>query len=211
MMRYLIPVFFSFLLIAFLTSCEHDADLPLISNGVDSSVCFENKILPIIANNCAVPGCHDGSGEQTPLTNYLEITSKIKAGDPNASKLYQSIVPNRFTRKAYMPPSPKHALSNEDVTLIELWILEEGNTFSKVVLPIFQTNCQNGCHDGPYPSNNLLLTNYHEIVAAINDSSLYTHLLPQDTTVFHMPPYQQISDCDLSKINKWISNGLPNN
>jgi len=192
----------------FFSSCEHDPEMPAIANGVDSTVCFDNKILPLIQKNCSMSGCHDGSSEFS-LNNYQEISGKIVAGNPNSSELYKVITPNKFTNKPSMPPSPKPHLDNADITLIELWILEEANSFSKVVMPVLANNCQS-CHSGETPSGNLTLTDYSQIKEAVNTKSLLKHILEQDNYSL-MPPSGQLTDCDIAKIKKWISNGLPNN
>jgi hypothetical protein len=210
MMRFTILIALSFSLIALLSSCEHDAELPLPVEGVKSSVCFDSTVFKIIEDNCAMSGCHNGSGEKGSLLTYEEIRNKIKPGDPNASELYKAIVPNRFTRRTNMPPSPRAALDNSEITLIELWILQEGKSFSKVVLPIIQSNCQaEGCHSGAEPAADLLLTDFNQIKNAVENKSLEKHIQQLDDYSL-MPPGGQLSDCDISQIKKWISNGLPN-
>jgi len=66
-------------------SCSHDPVIP-----ETPAISFKDEVLPIIVNNCAKSGCHDGSGEFS-LQNYQEITSKVHAGDARKSELYKVI------------------------------------------------------------------------------------------------------------------------
>jgi hypothetical protein len=113
------------LMLTSLLSCEHDPELPPNEIlGADSAVCFETQVLNIIKDNCARSGCHNGTGEQFPLETYGEISGQVNAGDPNGSELYKAINPNKFTNKVFMPPSSYTPLNNEQITVIELWILQ---------------------------------------------------------------------------------------
>lgn len=110
------------LIFIFLSSCEHDAEL-VYTPGVDSLICFDSQVLPIIVSNCSMAGCHDGS-EQFALLNYQDIKNKVTAGDPNKSELYKAMVPNKWTKKTFMPPSPQSSLNNTQITIVQLWIME---------------------------------------------------------------------------------------
>lgn len=204
-----------------LSSCRHEAELLPIIPGTNDSICFDSQVLPIIQSNCAKSGCHDGSGE-FPLTTYEQILRKVEPGKPNKSSLYKVMntwqgAPN------FMPPSPSQPLSNAQITNIQLWIMEgalhttcnENDcdsvnvTFTAGVKPIIENNCI-GCHSGASPEAGLLLTNYNEVKTAAINNALLDHI--QETNWYSlMPPSGKLSVCDIAKINKWISDGLPNN
>lgn len=70
------------------TSCTHNANidnLPL--------VCFERDVLPIFQNNCAISGCHNGTGESGLILNsYVPISHAVEPGKPYSSRIYNSII-----------------------------------------------------------------------------------------------------------------------
>jgi len=77
------------------------------------------------------------------------------------------------------------------------------------VMPIIQTNCA-GCHSGGSPNGGIKLTTYAEIETVAATGQLLgtiRHL----TGYPAMPPTGQLTDCQISQINKWITNGKPNN
>lgn len=98
-------------------SCTHNPDLQDVPE-----ICFESEVLPVFLNNCALSGCHDGSGEpDLVLNSYTNIMEGIKAGDPNGSEIYKSITKTSGEDK--MPPD--QPLSTDNRTIIRLWI-EQG-------------------------------------------------------------------------------------
>ena len=103
---------------AILGSCRHDVVVP------DSpEVSFSHDVQSIIIGNCAYSGCHTGDeGEQFSLITYEEITGIVEKGNARDSKLYQSV--NGKSMKL-MPPSPQALLTNEQISLIYVWI-EQG-------------------------------------------------------------------------------------
>lgn len=101
---------------SWITSCTHNAD---ISNLPE--ICFERDVLPIYKNNCAKPGCHDGTGEAGTFNNYTDISQSVVPGNPNSSRSYQAIITTWGEIK--MPPD--QPLSLEQRTTIRLWI-EQG-------------------------------------------------------------------------------------
>ena len=99
--------------ISWITSCTHDAkiaDLPV--------VCFDD-VLQIFNTSCAIPGCHDGNGESSlTLNNYTDISTGVVAGNPGASRIYQTIIAKWGGN--LMPPNQPLSLQNR--TIIRLWI-----------------------------------------------------------------------------------------
>jgi hypothetical protein len=80
--------------------------------------------------------------------------------------------------------------------------------YSTTVAPIFANSC-NSCHSSSSPSGNIITDNYASVKAnmsrirgAINHQSGFSPM-PKDS--------QMLSPCDLSKIDVWINQGMPNN
>ncbi len=82
----------------------------------------------------------------------------------------------------------------------------EDVTFSQHIEPIISNNCATpGCH---VPGNGrVLLRNYNEILQAVEGGGL------RDRTVVQkdMPPSGQLLNCEIAEIDRWISDGAPNN
>lgn len=88
-------------------------------------------------------------------------------------------------------------------------------TFSGTVWPIISANCTS-CHSGASPNAGVRLEDYETIkfqagipagsrgslIGAISHNSGNTPM-PQNAS--------KLDDCTISKINKWIQNGMPNN
>ena len=94
-----------------ISSCKHKAIVP-----ADPAISFSTQIQPIVVNNCAQSGCHDGSGDLRPLKIYSEIMHSVTPGNANNSSLYTRIV-NRS-----MPPA--NPLTDEQAKLIYIWIMQ---------------------------------------------------------------------------------------
>lgn len=72
---------YSFSLFLLLLSCvnhdlspEEDIDEPFVC---DSTVSWENDILPIIQTSCAISGCHDGIARTNNWLNYAEVKENV--------------------------------------------------------------------------------------------------------------------------------------
>lgn len=204
-----------------ISSCRHEPELP--RNGITAEICFESKIQPIINSNCAVSGCHDGSdGELPVLISYTDIMREVKAGKPGDSKLYEVLTKNQNSEE-FMPPRPRTPLTSEQMTLIELWILEGAKntscpneacdsvnvTYSTTIANVMQ-NCT-GCHGGGSPSAGLSLTTHAQVVAAVNNKNLMGHVNFANGYSPMPPSGIKLSVCSLAQLNKWISVGMPNN
>ncbi len=81
-------------------------------------------------------------------------------------------------------------------------------TYSNSIAPVFATYC-NSCHSSSNPSGNIVTDNYasakanmSRIKGAVNHSSGYSPM-PKNGS--------QLSTCDLTKIDIWINQGMPNN
>src|ERR1044071_2718518 len=161
-----IVVFYALVFVLALNNCTWDKSPYNNPNGV----CYQTQIEPIINSNCAKSGCHDGTGEETPaLTSYNDVIKFVKPGRPGNSKLVEVITGHG---EDFMPPAPNQPLTQDQINLIQLWILEgAGNdpkcafsipcdtsnvTFSATVFPIIQSNCL-GCHSSPGGGGGILL------------------------------------------------------
>ncbi len=77
-------------------------------------------------------------------------------------------------------------------------------TFSNTISPLIANSCATtGCHVAG--NGRVLLTNYAEIKTAINGVEKRT------ITDKDMPVSGPLSACDISKLQKWIDDGAPNN
>lgn len=81
-------------------------------------------------------------------------------------------------------------------------------TYSQSLAPVFEANC-NTCHSGNSPSGNIrtdsytsVKTNISRIRGAVNHESGYSPM-PQDGG--------KLPKCDLTKIDIWIQQGMPEN
>jgi hypothetical protein len=98
------------------TKVDPTADIPVVS--------FNTDVLPVLSANCALSGCHNGgNGELGSLLSYNDVISygHVKAGDAHGSNLYK--VCNLYVGNV-MPPKPSDPLSDEQIGLIYVWILQ---------------------------------------------------------------------------------------
>ncbi len=108
----LLPVFLVF------TYCRHDeSDFSNIEQ-----VCFDPDVKAIFTANCAISGCHSGSGGEAGfvLDNYQGIMKGISPGDPLKSEIYKAITNEWFEM---MPPD--NPLNEQQRIIIRIWI-EQG-------------------------------------------------------------------------------------
>ncbi|MDB6073394.1 MAG: hypothetical protein JWO89_1034 [Verrucomicrobiaceae bacterium] len=90
---------------------------------------FKTQIMPILQKKCA--DCHSeakkvkGKFDINKEENYAE---NVKAGTPDASKLYTSVIAPDDDDES-MPPKGKNRLTKPEVALVKAWITE-GASFS---------------------------------------------------------------------------------
>ena len=196
-----------------ITQCKHDtANLEQLD-----TICFESQVLPIFIGNCTQSGCHSGNGGEFALTNYNEIMSKIKAGKPTSSDIY-----NAITAKNLMPQMPPdYALTETQRTYIRIWILQGAKdtkcsencdsvnvTYSKTIQPILNTSCI-GCHSAGNPSGEVVISNYNNVKALVNSGQLIGTITGTDYP--QMPPSNPLSTCKIGQIRAWVKAGALNN
>jgi mono/diheme cytochrome c family protein len=210
------------------TSCTHVANIANVP-----AVCFTGDVLPIIVNNCAISGCHTGSGRESRmnLTSYTEISGEVVPGNPDGSRLYQAIISKW---ENLMPPNKPLSLS--DRTIIRVWI-EQGATntvctdttgtgggvvvnracFTRDILPVVVSQCATtGCHDALTHREGLNYTTYAGIMSSVSagnpgNSRLYT-TIKSGRGESKMPPANspQLTVAQIDSIGKWISYGALN-
>lgn len=192
------------------------------------SVYFQTDIMPILAANCALSGCHNAQShkEGVILDNYTNTknTGDLNSTNPTSSDLYKAIISTSPDK--IMPPPPYSALSASQIAVIKKWI-EQGSknltcspdpisncdtanvTFSLVVKPIIQNYCIN-CHKPNSPGGNVDLSTYTGVKAAADNGKLYGSI--QHLTGYSpMPKYtNKLNNCYIANIRYWIEKGAPN-
>jgi hypothetical protein len=78
---------------------------------------FKADIAPLFKNACA--GCHSGLRQKARLdvTSFDSVMKKVKAGDPDRSKIHNCLIGKGAKR---MPP--KKPLSDDQIALVKAWI-----------------------------------------------------------------------------------------
>jgi hypothetical protein len=199
--------------IVFLTTCIRDTYSP--------NACFQEDVLPIFISNCTFSECHNSKEKESgyDLTTYAGIMKGITAKHPLRSEIYNTIKSSNPS----MPESPYSKLSKKDVYTIKAWIQMGAKntsnckgcdtinyTYSARVKPLIQTWCT-GCHNSSNPGGGFDLTNYNGVVSSIANNKLLGSL--KHLSGFSAMPKNasQLSLCDITAIQKWITAGYPNN
>lgn len=242
--RFLIFMVFGVLMIGLIGSCKHEPFIPIAGGGNPDttgnggggggggstkpcdpdSVYFVNDILPILASNCAMSGCHDAitAEDDIILTNYANVISSdvIDPFDLNGSEMYEVITetdPDKI-----MPPPPNSPLTAMQISMIATWINQGAKnnycdgcdttniTYSLTIEPIINNSCK-GCHSGATPSGNLHLENYFDVSTVALNGKLVGAI--NGTTGYVSMPYNSnpLPDCEIDKIELWVNQGAPNN
>lgn len=190
------------------------------------TVYFNKDILPLLNSSCAMPGCHDQvtHAEGVILTNYNSIitTGEIIPYDPGNSKVYEKVIDSDPNDR--MPPPPASPLSSAQIEKIRKWISQgaknnqcnEGScdsvnvTYSSTLKPMIQTYCGN-CHTAQNPGGGFDLSTQTGLANAANSGRLMG-AVKQESGYSPMPKGQnKLSSCSITQIQKWISDGTPNN
>ncbi len=219
-----------------INACKHLPETPLITeetedpdrfNNIpcsDDTIYFQNDILPLISSYCAYSGCHDANSHQdgVVLDNYQNIMEhgKIEKGDPFDSELYDVI--RESDPDKVMPPPPNSPLTTDQIVLIKKWIQQGAKNngcgfcdtvdiaYSTHVVDVLDKNC-NACHITAIAEGGVILDTYAGVKKEVDNGRLSAAINHQ-VGVKKMPPSGiKISDCDIKKIELWISDGAPNN
>jgi hypothetical protein len=214
-MSRIIIVLIFFGIFIFLTTCTWKAS--------DPSVCFGENILPIFVSKCSMSGCHSpGSERRGDFTTYEGIMTKVVVKHPLRSKIYKKIDGNNPS----MPPIGYTQLTEQEIYLIKAWISMGAQNpfncitvcdttsfkFAEDIQPIINTWCV-GCHStaGASASGNVDLSTYSGVVNAIANNQLLGSI--KHSSGYNPMPQggNQLSGCQISKIQSWINSGYPNN
>lgn len=191
-----------------------------VSNCHPDTVYFQNTILPLLVSSCATTDCHDNVSHKDGiiLTDYASIikTGKIKPGDPADSEFFETLTANGDD---LMPPPPYEKLDTEQIDLIKQWILQGAKdnycndgcdtsnvTFTATIWPMMQKYCT-GCHSAANPSGGIVIAGQSDLAKLARDGSLMGSVR-WASGYAGMPTNQQMSDCDISLLQKWIDDGL---
>jgi len=83
-------------------------------------------------------------------------------------------------------------------------------TFSQVIAPVINTNCVS-CHSQSLAQGNVNLEGFNN-VKTYADNGLLLAVIRHEQGVTPMPQNgNKLSDCTISKIEKWVSEGSPDN
>jgi hypothetical protein len=192
-----------------------------VSTCDPDTIYFQNTILPLVVSSCATTGCHDQSShrEGIILTDYTSIlrTGKIRPGDPNDSKFLRSLTEGGEDK---MPPPPNNPLNSDQVSMIRQWIAQGAlnnacfdgcdttvATFSGQIWPIMQSHCT-GCHSSGSAGGGIVIADYTDLIALAENGSLMGSI-GYEPGYANMPPNQQLSECSISLLQKWIDDGYP--
>ena len=183
---------------------------------------FEKDVRPILEKNCLQ--CHGESAPQAQLD--LRTPETLLSGGKSGSALVpgdssESLLVSKVTSGS-MPPGEAR-LSDEEISLIRLWIDRQGSQSSlakiteKDVLPIFQMHCVN-CHGKSKQEGGLDLRTQASrikggdsgpalIPGRPGKSLLYARILARA-----MPPLDEIrppTTAEVETLRHWIEAGAP--
>jgi hypothetical protein len=195
---------------------------PVMNSTCDpDTIYFQNTILPLVVSSCGTTGCHDQASQRHGiiLTDYASMirTGKITPGDPNNSEFLESIAGGEDD---LMPPPPLDPLSSAQIQMIRQWIAQGAqnnscfdgcdtsiSTFSGQIWPMMEAYCT-GCHSVSAPGGGVVIADYTDLVSLAENGSLMGAARYESGYV-NMPPNQQLSECNISLLQKWIDDGFP--
>ena len=96
-------------------ACQHTPVIP-----VTPAISYSTQIQPIILNNCATSGCHDGNSDILTLNNYNDVMQIIQPFSSKNSQLYASIT--TLSGDGAMPIN--RPLSHLQIDIIYTWIMQ---------------------------------------------------------------------------------------
>jgi hypothetical protein len=223
-------LFLSSIIILLFNACVKNKALPVLK---DEGTCdttlayYENDILPILANNCALSGCHDAvtAAEGLNLSNYSTLLKYLNKEDKYTNSDILKVIKDNGNKR--MPPLPMSALTAKQINKLESWLAAgakynkclagglPGNTcdtvsisFANDIQPLLNDNCVT-CHNSISSAAGFDLSNY---AGAVNAAS-FANFLPDInyTGPKPMPPGTKMPQCNIDKIQQWININKPNN
>jgi len=195
------------------------------------SVCFVQHILPIFISSCAMPNCHDGlsQGEEEDLfalNSYGTIRPHVEPFNPSESKIYEVVT---GSGEDFMPPSPNKPLTSSQIEFLRRWIAEGALnsdcpdlvcdtagtiSFASGVKTVIDNNCVS-CHNASVTNGGINLDGYANVKTCAetlrNGTSLLVGVIRHQSGFTAMPPGSSLDECNIRKIELWISQGKPDN
>jgi hypothetical protein len=198
-------------IVFFLTTCTERA--------MDPNVCFNENVLPVFVSKCSMNGCHLPGSRRGDFTTYDGIMKKVTAKHPLRSSVYTTI----SGLNSSMPPKKSAQLTAQEIFYIKAWIsmgaLNQSNCtvcdttqfkFAADIQPIINNWCV-GCHSTSNAGGGYDLSNYTGIVNS-NANNRFLGSIKHSAGYSAMPQNgNQLSGCQISKIQSWINAGYPNN
>lgn len=192
-----------------------------VSTCDPDTIYFQNTILPLVVSSCATTGCHDQKSHKDGviLTDYSSIinTGEIKPGDPNDSEFFETLTDDGDD---LMPPPPYNPLNSDQIQMIRQWIVQGAKdnscfdgcdttvaNFSGQVWPMMQSYCT-GCHSAGAAGGGIVIAGYTDMVALAENGSLMGSIR-WESGYAKMPTNQQLTECDITLLQKWIDEGFP--
>jgi hypothetical protein len=200
---------------------DNPENTELISTCDPDTVYFTNDILPLVVSSCGTTGCHDEDSHKDGviLTDYTSIirTGKVKPGDPNDSEFLESLTDDGDD---LMPPPPYDPWSSDQVEMVRKWIVQGAQnnscsdgcdttnvSFSGQIWPMMETYCT-GCHSVSAPGGGIVIAGYEDMVALAGNGSLMGSIRYEEGYA-PMPTNQMLSECNISLLQLWLDEGLP--
>lgn len=239
-MKYLLLLI---LISSMILSCKHaPLDPVIIDNGgiIDTtavtpfscdsdSIYFNEEVLPIFINSCAVSNCHDQTtaAEDFVFDSYANIlaSGEIEPYDLEDGDIYEVITENPGASD-FMPPADSDIdpLTQDQIDAIAMWInqgLPNNScpdlvcdtlevTFSGDIAPMINSYCS-GCHTGSQVSGDIQLANYDQIKFYANTGAIVGVISDGDAYPVMPPNTNGLSDCQVRMVQLWIADGTPNN
>jgi len=104
------------LLFLFASACTYDNEEDLFGEkSCDSDVSFAQKVEPIIATRCAVPGCHVSGGQPPNFSQSSTIIARAAS------------IRNQTKNRTMPPPASGITLSEAEIQTIDCWVQQGAN------------------------------------------------------------------------------------
>ncbi len=86
-------------------------------------------------------------------------------------------------------------------------------SYSKDIVPIFTANgcLSSGCHGGDIATNPLAMTTYENLKVYVDAKRLVGSIKHQDGFSPMPKEKEKMKDCDISKVEAWVTQGAKNN
>lgn len=228
------------LLLLMLPGCKHEPPVaPLVDGGGNGGgggddcdpnvVYFQQQVLPILINNCAVPGCHDQATDDNDWIQIIDSTSLENSNIILNGDMMEALT-ETDPDKVMPPPDPgpdpdpdQNRLTPDEIALIQLWINQGALynsctfacdtiavTYSATIAPLVQQRC-GGCHGGANPQGGLNLGT-HAVLSTLALDGTLAASVTHDPQGIPMPPFgPMLPQCEIDKFLIWIQDGAPNN